>query len=63
MGIKAAERTASKVSSQIAFKEFDWNEWLPKEKQEALNLPTVAGMVENFETDVIHASMEVPAGM
>ena len=46
-GIQSAEKQAQKLASQLALKEFDWNDWLDKQK----SIGSVGYWVDKFKAD------------
>lgn len=49
-GIQSAEKQAQKLASQVALKEFSWDDWLNKEQ----NIGSVGYWVKEFEVDYFH---------
>ncbi len=62
-GIKAAEKTAIKISSQLTFNAFTWDEWLGPREEEAAKQPTVADMVKDFRADYFNRRKETPQSL
>jgi hypothetical protein len=51
-GIQNAEKQAQKLASQLALKEFSWNDWIDQTN----NIGSVGYWVKEFETDYFNLS-------
>ena len=58
-GIQSAEKQAQKLASQLALKEFNWNEWLDNKQ----SIGSVSYWIQEFEADYFNRNQKTAASL